>query len=307
MSQPECISNKVLYIMSCGSSSGMLVEDLVQLAQAAMWKVCVITTPEGTKFIDIPKLEQLTGYPVRSQYKRAEEPDVLPRADAIVVFPATFNTINKWASGISDTLVVGTLCEYMGLGAPIIAIPCFRTGGGLDGHPIFFKNLEFLQACGVRVIYEPENYPPKNRVPGNVILEELNAILAKDAHWFSASFANNSSTKGKRKNERYYLHTTLPENHTWTDEVCLRVGSVNKPLGSMRIRWYRVDDEPLSLPRIEAEGTHIFFLIPEVFALLDRLGKYVQPSDLCELLQQHFGFTDASPLQERDLTSSRQC
>jgi hypothetical protein len=59
-------------------------------AQAAAWKVCVITTPQGTKFLDVPLVEQLTGYPVRSEYKRPEEPDVFPRADAIVVFPATF-------------------------------------------------------------------------------------------------------------------------------------------------------------------------------------------------------------------------
>ena len=305
MSQPEYIVNKVLYIMSCGSSSGMLVEDLVRLAQAAMWKVCVITTPEGTKFIDIPKLEQLTGYSVRSHYKRPEEPDVLPRADAIVVFPATFNTIYKWASGISDTLVVGTLCEYMGLGMPILVIPCFRTGGGLDGHPIFFKSLEFLQACGVHVIYEPEKYPPKNRVPGDVILEALSAIMAKDTENQPASFASNSSRKGKRKNERYYLHKTLPENHAWTDEVCLSVGNVHEPLGKMMIRWYRVDDEPLSLPRIEVDGdkARTLFLLPEVVALLDRLGNHIRPYDLCELLHEHFGFTDARSLREYSASS----
>src|SRR6266487_369924 len=299
MYTPERANDKVLYVISCGSSSGMLVEEFVQLAQAAMWKVCVITTPEGTKFIDIPRLEQLTGYPVRSQYKRPEEPDVLPRADAIVVFPATFNTMNKWAAGISDTLAVGTLSEYMGLGMPIIAVPCFRAGGGLDGHPVFFKSVDFLQSCGVRVIYEPEKYPPKNRVPGSVLLEELNAIMAKDRENQTASSVNTLSRKGKRKNERYFLHTTMPKNQVWTDDVCLSIGSMNEPLGTLRIRWYeKTDDNSLSLPRIEVEGTRIFFLIPEVFALLDRLGKYVQPGDLCEILQEQFGFTDAASVQE---------
>jgi hypothetical protein len=82
----------VLYIIACGASSATLVPNLVIEAQAQAWKVCVISTPQGTKFIDIPLLERLTGYPVRSEYKRPEEPDVLPRADAIIVFPATFNT-----------------------------------------------------------------------------------------------------------------------------------------------------------------------------------------------------------------------
>ena len=135
--------------------------------------MCVITTPQGTKFIDIPLLERLTGYPVRSEYKRPEEPDVLPRADAIVVFPATFNTINKWALGISDTLALGIVCEYTGLKMPIVTVPCFRTGGGLDGHPAFFRSLHMLKDYGVRVLYEPDTYPPKNQVPPEVILDSF--------------------------------------------------------------------------------------------------------------------------------------
>src|SRR5438477_3825957 len=170
-------SRGVLYTISCAASSAKLVPDFVTQAQARGWNVCVITTPQGTKFLDIPLLEGLTGYPVRSEYKRPEEPDVLPRANAIVVFPATFNTINKWALGISDTLAVGTLCEYTGLKMPIVSVPCFRTGGGLDGHPAFFRSLEMLREYGVRVLYEPEAYPPKNQVPPDVILDVLDETV----------------------------------------------------------------------------------------------------------------------------------
>ena len=171
----------VLYIISCAASSATLVPNLVKQAQAVAWDVCVITTPQGTKFLDIPLVERLTKHPVRSEYKRPEEPDVLPRADAIVIFPATFNTINKWALGISDTLALGILCEYAGLHMPIVAVPCFRTGGGLDGHPAFFRSLQMLRDYGVRVLYEPEKYPPKNQVPPAVILAFLDETIRKHA------------------------------------------------------------------------------------------------------------------------------
>lgn len=187
----ESLSRGVLYNISCAASSATLVPNFVVQAQAAGWKVCVITTPQGTKFIDTPLLERLTGYPVRSEYKRPEEPDVLPRADAIIVFPATFNTINKWALGISDTLALGILCEYVGLHMPIVAVPCFRTGGGLDGHPAFFRSLQMLRDYGVRVLYEPEKYPPKNQVPPNVILEVLDETIRKhDAGRYKADVDN---------------------------------------------------------------------------------------------------------------------
>lgn len=169
----------VLYIVSCASSSAPLVKDFVSSAQAVGWDVCCIPTPQGRKFIDIPFLERLTGHPVRSEYKHPNEQDVLPRADAIVVFPATFNTLNKWALGISDTLAVGLLCEYTGLKIPIIAVPGVTNASGLDTHPAFSRSITQLREYGVQVIYEPEKYPPKNEVPWSVILEVLDRITLK--------------------------------------------------------------------------------------------------------------------------------
>lgn len=167
----------VLYIIVCASSSAPLAQNLVTLAQQAGWDVCVIVTPQATKFVDVSMMAQVTGHQVRSEYKRPEESDVLPRADAIVVFPATFNTLNKWASGISDTLAVGLLCEYMGLGMPIVAVPGVTTGSGLDNHPAILKSIQFLRECGVCVLYEPQKYPPKNEVPENVILDTLHDLV----------------------------------------------------------------------------------------------------------------------------------
>ncbi len=177
MAQDPPTSRGVLYIISCASRPAQRVPDLVLAAQTAGWEVCVVVTPQGTKFVNIPLLEQLTRYPVRSEYKHPEEPDVLPRADAIIVFPATFNTLNKWALGISDTLALGLLCEYMGLKTPIVAVPCILTNSGLDSHPAFLRSLAQLKDYGVHIIYEPETYPPKNEVPWDIILATLHQSM----------------------------------------------------------------------------------------------------------------------------------
>src|SRR6266536_1320903 len=79
----------------------MDIQDLVKLAQAASWDIYVIATPHATKFIDIPLLEKLTGHPIRVEYRHPEEPEILPKANAIIVAPTTFNTLNKWALGIT--------------------------------------------------------------------------------------------------------------------------------------------------------------------------------------------------------------
>jgi phosphopantothenoylcysteine synthetase/decarboxylase len=169
----------VLYVITCGNSSAPRVYPFIEAAQLRGWDVCSILTPSAKKFVDIERLEQMTGHPVRSEYKDPEEPDVLPRADAIVAFAATFNTINKWAMGISDTLAVGLLSEYTGLKMPIVAVPCFKTGGGLDTNPAFLRSIRLLRKAGVRTIYEPERYPPKNWVPAEIILTILDELMSQ--------------------------------------------------------------------------------------------------------------------------------
>lgn len=105
----------MLYVVACGAPAAADVHALVPLAQQAGWQVHVVTTLMGARFIDAEKLERLTGDVVRSTYRTPDQPKGLPPADAVIVAPATFNTINKWANGITDTFAVGLLCEVNGL------------------------------------------------------------------------------------------------------------------------------------------------------------------------------------------------
>ncbi len=144
----------VLYTVACGSPAAGYLSRLVTLAQEAGWRVCVITTPDGRKFIDAPALADQTGFPVRSHFKNPGDRDVLPEADAIVVAPATVNTVNKWACGIADTLALGTLIEGYGLGLPIVVMPYTNTA--MAAHPAFRESLHRLRAWGVQVLFGDE-------------------------------------------------------------------------------------------------------------------------------------------------------
>jgi phosphopantothenoylcysteine synthetase/decarboxylase len=147
----------VLYIIACGGRPAGDLAPFVKHAQAAGWQVCVVATPSAMKFLDAPDLAKLTGYPVRSDYKRPEEPDLLPwPPTAVIVAPATFNTINKWAAGISDTLALGLLNEAACLHLPIVAVPF--PNQALATHPAFVRSVA-LQDWGVRLVLDPERYP----------------------------------------------------------------------------------------------------------------------------------------------------
>lgn len=149
--QPAGGDRRVLYVLACGSPLARRVGRLVELAQQAGWEVCVVTTPDGAKFVDRPALVRQTGYPVRSHYKNPGDPDVLPPADAMIVCPATVNTVTKWAVGMADTLPLGLLVEAQGRGVPLVAVPF--TNAAMAAHPAFQAALGRLSEWGVTVLF----------------------------------------------------------------------------------------------------------------------------------------------------------
>ncbi|WP_018216506.1 flavoprotein [Salinispora vitiensis] len=160
-SQPASAARRMLYVLACGSPLARHIGRLVELAQQTGWEVCVVTTPDGTRFIDRPALVRQTGYPVRSHYKNPGDPDVLPPADAMIVCPATVNTITKWAAGIADTLPLGLLVEAQGRGVPLVAVPF--TNAAMAAHPAFQTALGRLSEWGVTVLFGDHVvplYPP---------------------------------------------------------------------------------------------------------------------------------------------------
>jgi phosphopantothenoylcysteine decarboxylase len=98
---------RVLYLIVCAAPPASDAHELVKLAQAAGWEVCVIATPAAMQWIDATALTELTGHDVRSEYRLPGEAKSLPEADAIAVAPATSNTVNKFRAGIADNMAVG--------------------------------------------------------------------------------------------------------------------------------------------------------------------------------------------------------
>ncbi|WTG92256.1 flavoprotein [Kitasatospora sp. NBC_01560] len=138
-----------LYIVVCASGLAPGTDRLVTAAQAEGWDVGVVATPQALDFIDEAAVAARTGYPIRSAWRKPGEPRPLPPPDAIAVAPATFNTINKWAAGISDTLALGILCEAYGLGVPTAVRPVLSTAQA--AHPAYAESLARLRSMGVLI------------------------------------------------------------------------------------------------------------------------------------------------------------
>ncbi|MET8814260.1 flavoprotein [Streptomyces sp. NPDC004549] len=153
--QPDQQTKKpFLCVVVCAAGVAGDVGKLITAAQEADWDVGVIATPQGLGFLDATAVETQTGYPIRSAWRSPGDPRPLPPADAIAVAPATFNTVNKWAAGISDTLALGILCEAYGFGIPTAVLPYVNSAQA--AHPAYGQSLDRLREMGVLIgSYEP--------------------------------------------------------------------------------------------------------------------------------------------------------
>jgi len=161
--EEEPVAIRCLYLVVCGATPAGDTVRVVEMGQAAGFLVAVVPTPMALRFIgDTAQLEEATGLPVRTDYKRPQDPDVLPLADAFLVSPLTFNSLNKWAAGISDTLAMGLLNEALGMGVPITAVPWVNAQ--LAKHAAAAESLDRLRWAGVE--FTSGFGHPSSRIPG---------------------------------------------------------------------------------------------------------------------------------------------
>ena len=92
----------VVYVVVCAAPPAQHIHELVSLLRSDHRQVIVFATPTAAEWINRSLVRDLTGAPVRSVARSVDEPRTQPAPDAVVVAPATFNTINKWAAGIND-------------------------------------------------------------------------------------------------------------------------------------------------------------------------------------------------------------
>ncbi|MBC6448791.1 flavoprotein [Actinokineospora xionganensis] len=137
---------KVVYLVVSAAPPALQVGTLIDALQDNGWDVCLAATPTAAGWLDLDALTRQTGNPVRHDLQSVE----WPHADVIVAVPATFNTINKWAAGISDSFALGILNESIGL--RIRTIVCPYAKATLAAHPAFDRSLRSLESWGVEVL-----------------------------------------------------------------------------------------------------------------------------------------------------------
>ncbi|MFC1420979.1 flavoprotein [Streptacidiphilus cavernicola] len=158
------MADHVLYLFGSAAPPVFDIAEVVERAQADGWDVCLGLTPTAALWLadNLPALEALTGHPVRSRYKLPGQPDAWPPASAVLLAPATFNTINSWALGITTSFTVGCAAEAIGKGIPLVAMPCVNAA--FLKHPQFDRSVTDLRGAGVEMLLGEGGFVPN--LPG---------------------------------------------------------------------------------------------------------------------------------------------
>lgn len=140
-------AQRTVYLVATSAPPVFNLPTLIGLLHERGWSVCPILSPTAATWVELRELEDVSGSPVHTHSRFPGEANPMPRADAVLAAPLTFNTANKWAGGISDTLAAGLLNELLGADVPIVAAPCVKSL--LRTHPAYVASVQRLSECGV--------------------------------------------------------------------------------------------------------------------------------------------------------------
>jgi phosphopantothenoylcysteine decarboxylase/phosphopantothenate--cysteine ligase len=143
----------------CGGIAAYKAAELVRALQRQALEVHVVMTESATRFVQPLTFAALSGHKVitglwdeagsaEGEYDSSiEHIGEAQATQALVVAPATANTLSKFAHGMADDFLT-TL--YLATTAPVLVAPAMNVN--MWEHPATKSNLETLRQRGVRVI-----------------------------------------------------------------------------------------------------------------------------------------------------------
>jgi len=180
------IRGKHILLGVCGGIAAYKSAYLTRLLVKAGARVQVVMTPDATHFITPLTLSTLSGNPVLVDYFDTatgtwnNHVHLALGADAIVVAPASANTLAKFAHGLCDNL----LCAiYLSAKSPVFIAPAMDLD--MWAHGSTQSNIKQLQSFGNRII-PPGTGELASGLSGEGRLAEPDDILQALTSFFSA-------------------------------------------------------------------------------------------------------------------------
>lgn len=158
------LDKRRIALLVCGGIAAMKAPLLARELRKHGAEVTAFVSQEALRYVTPDALAWSTDRPVVTHLSaRAEHLGDGEPFDAYLLIPATYNTLNKFATGIADNLLTTVLAAALGRltrqEASILVAPTMH---GTMHNPILEESLRRLQGWGVRVIPPRDAYGKHN-------------------------------------------------------------------------------------------------------------------------------------------------
>lgn len=151
-------SGKTIAIAVTGGIAAYKACDLIrELYRRGADRVLAVMTPTAEAFLPLLTLQALSRFPVYSSELSVDHQGVpihivlAQQADALLILPATTDTLAKLAHGTADNLVTTTAITFTG--KPVLIAPAMNTR--MWEHPLTRENLQKLKGVPNYHVVEP--------------------------------------------------------------------------------------------------------------------------------------------------------
>ena len=140
----------VAYLVLSGTTTSARCPELLRgLVELGFATIIAIPTPNASRVIAPRELADVEGVQVvESYFDKAIRPR--PPCGVVLFAPCSFNSLNKLAHGIADSLALSVVAEAIGRGTPVIVGPSLNAP--LLNHPQAQASLKTLPRWGVIVV-----------------------------------------------------------------------------------------------------------------------------------------------------------
>ena len=140
----------VAYLILSGTTTAARGPEILRgLVGLGFATVIALPTPNAARTISGRELADVAGAQVvQSYFDLAIRPR--PPRGALLFAPCSFNSLNKLAHGIADSLALSVAAEAIGRGTPVIVAPSLNAP--LLAHPVAQASIALLPRWGVRLV-----------------------------------------------------------------------------------------------------------------------------------------------------------
>ena len=173
----DCESFDIAYLVLSGTSTAARCPEILRgLVGLGFSTIIALPTPNAARVVAPRELADVEGVQVvQSYFDLAIRPR--PPRGVVLFAPCSFNSLNKLAHGVADSLALSVVAEAIGRATPVIVGPSLNAP--LLNHPEARASLKKLPTWGVTIVPPVDEGEGPRLAPSAALLDAVRPYVRR--------------------------------------------------------------------------------------------------------------------------------